>query len=79
MSNELLAICLGIALSSIIIGAIALKIAITAWVEVKAMANSTHQVQYYNPEAEADSVSSEDLDKQMEKALGSEYTEREYV
>ena len=81
MSTETLnAICIGVSLSSMIIGGVALAMACIAWSKVVGLQNSTHQIQYVPLEDEkGEPIVGEKLDENMERAMGMEYTEREYV
>lgn len=65
MMTELIAVAVGISVSALIIGAIALKFAILAYAECIGLKNSTHQVQFmpFDQRTEAD----KDLDDFVEE------------
>lgn len=78
--NGLIAICVGIALSSMIIGGVSLVMACMCWARVVGMEKSTHQVQFVPLRGEDGApIEGEKLDDQMKKAFGEESLEREYI
>ena len=70
------AICIGVALSSMIIGGVALAMACITWSKVVGFENSTHNIQYVPIE---DGLEGEALEKNIRKALGEEELEKEYL
>ena len=88
MNTEFIAICVGFALTSVILSAIAITVAGICWAKVVGLQNSTHQVQYMPiEEVQTDpktgepvpSNTGEALDKQMAEAFGASNHEGEYV
>jgi len=80
MNNELIAICLGVALSSMIVAGVALAMACVCWSKVVGLQNSTHQIQYVPLEDEkGEQLVGEALEKNIKKAMGQEEIERDYV
>jgi hypothetical protein len=82
MSTEsaLNAICIGVALSSMIVGGLALAMSCVAWSKVVGMENSTHQIQYVPIEDDkGEPIVGDKLDENMERAMSMEYTEREFL
>lgn len=71
------AICIGIALSSMIIGGVALGMACICWSKVTGMEKSTHQIQYVP--VDENGLVGEDLEKNIRKALGEEELEKEFL
>lgn len=75
-----IAICIGLALSSIILSGIAITLSCVCMSIVTGLKNSTHQIQYVPLEDEkGNPIEGDKLDENMEKAFSEEYTEREYI
>ena len=83
----MIAVCIGLALSSMILCSVALTMACICWAKVVGMEKSTHQIQYVpfdEPTVQEDGtiippVTGEALDEQMKKAFGSAQHEKEYI
>lgn len=74
------AICIGVALSSMIIAGVSLTMACVCWSKVVGMEKSTHQIQYVPLENESgEELTGENLEKNIMKAMGQENIERDYV
>jgi len=75
-----IAICVGVALSSMIVGGVSLTMACIVWSKVVGFEKSTHQIQYVPLENEhGESLTGEALEDNIRKAMGEEQIEREYL
>lgn len=77
----LIAICVGLSLSCIVLSGVALTMACVSWARVEGMEKSTHQIQYVPLENEKGEVlEGEKLEENIMKAMGQEYQiERDYL
>ncbi len=80
MSNEMIAVCIGLTFASMIVSGVALTMACVCWSKVVGMEKSTHQVAWVPMENDKGKpIEGTELDEQMLQALGEKPHEKEYI